>query len=227
MSDPRTRRVNKEIVDIQSDPASGVSIQLVGDSPFHLKGTFKGPEGSIYESGTFDVDVVIPEQYPFQPIQMRFITKIYHPNVSSATGFICLDILKNAWSPVLTLKSTLISLRSLLVSPEYTDPQDAAVAQHFMKDKKDAENTARYWCELYAGGPSGSSSKANANKNKTKEVEVDEVRTAGLEPQHVKNFEDMGFTRKQVIEVLKKLNYKGDNVRNVTDEQVLNALLSA
>ncbi|KAJ7504065.1 hypothetical protein B0H11DRAFT_1710480 [Mycena galericulata] len=41
---------------------------------------------------------------------MKFITRVYHPNVSSATGAICLDILKDAWTPVLTLKSTLISV---------------------------------------------------------------------------------------------------------------------
>lgn len=36
----------------------------------------------------------MPEGYPFHPLQMRFITKVYHPNVSSQSGAICLDILK-------------------------------------------------------------------------------------------------------------------------------------
>jgi hypothetical protein len=84
---------------------------------------------------------------------MKFITKVYHLNVSSASGAICLDILKDAWSPVLTLKSTLISLQSLLCSPEPNDPQDAEVAKHYMTSRSSFEDTARYWTHVYAGGP--------------------------------------------------------------------------
>ena len=54
---------------------------------------------------------------------MRFITKVWHPNVSSASGAICLDILKDQWSPALTLKTALLSLQALLSSPEPADPQ--------------------------------------------------------------------------------------------------------
>lgn len=97
------------------------------ESPFHLVGTFPGPQGSPYEKGIFDVEILIPDGYPYQPLKMKFITKVYHPNISSANGAICLDILKNAWSPILTLKSTMISLQSLLCSPEPNDPQDAEV----------------------------------------------------------------------------------------------------
>ena len=49
--------------------------------------------------------------------------QVWHPNVSSANGAICLDILKDAWSPALTLKTVLLSIQALLTSPEPSDPQ--------------------------------------------------------------------------------------------------------
>ena len=139
-------------------------------------------------------DIVIPESYPFQPVKMKFLTKIYHPNVSSASGAICLDILKDAWSPVLTLKSTLISLQSLLCSPEPRDPQDAEVAKHYMTSKASFEETARYWTEIYAGGP-GKGGKGKASGPK------DEVAIAGLNQAHVQQFESLGFERSKVVRV--------------------------
>jgi len=75
------------------------------------------------------VDIKIPDEYPFKPPIMKFETKIWHPNISSVTGAICLDILKNEWTPALTIRTALISLQALLCAPEPDDPQDAEVAK--------------------------------------------------------------------------------------------------
>lgn len=134
---------------------------------------------------------------------MKFITKVYHPNVSSASGAICLDILKDAWSPVLTLKSTLISLQSLLCSPEPNDPQDAEVAKHYATSRASFEETARYWSQIYAGAPTSEGSekgKVVADvKNKRSVTPRDEVAIAGLERAHVDQFEALGFERSKVV----------------------------
>jgi len=222
--DARLRRVNKEITDCKNDKTSNVQIELVDNSPFHLKGSFQGPEDTPYAGGHFDVDIVIPEAYPFQPVKMNFITKVYHPNVSSVSGAICLDILKDAWSPVLTLKSTLISLQSLLCSPEPNDPQDAEVAKHFTTSKQSFNDTARYWTQIYAGGP-GAGGAVKSSKVAKTNADQDEIAMAGLEVAHVDQFESLGFPRGKVIEVLRKMNYRGANVAKINEDRVVEELL--
>jgi ubiquitin-conjugating enzyme (huntingtin interacting protein 2) len=98
----------------------------------------------------FQVDIQIPKNYPFEPPKMKFDTKVWHPNISSVTGAICLDILKNEWSPALTLRTALLSLQALLSCPAADDPQDAQVASQYKKDFKQYEKTAAYWTEMYA-----------------------------------------------------------------------------
>ena len=93
-------RVDKEIALIcKPDSTSGVIAQVADDDKSvpshprgwrHLIGSITGPDGTPYEGGVFDVDIVIPAEYPFEPPKMKFITKIWHPNVSSQTGAICL-----------------------------------------------------------------------------------------------------------------------------------------
>ncbi|EJC98382.1 uncharacterized protein FOMMEDRAFT_23645 [Fomitiporia mediterranea MF3/22] len=219
--DARLRRVQKEILDCKNDKTSNIILELIDNSPYHLKGSFDGPEGTPYEGGRYDVDIVVPESYPFQPVKMKFITKVYHPNISSASGAICLDILKDAWSPVLTLKSTLISLQSLLCSPEPNDPQDAEVAKHYMTSRSSFEATARYWAQTYAGAPAKDGVKQPSRTGTPR----DEVAIAGLEKAHVDQFEALGFERGKVIDVLRRLNYRGSNVANITEDRVVEELL--
>jgi ubiquitin-conjugating enzyme (huntingtin interacting protein 2) len=81
---------------------------------------------------------------------MKYDTKIWHPNISSVTGAICLDILKNEWTPALTIRTALISLQALMCAPVPEDPQDAQVASQYKTDIKAFNETAKYWTDLYA-----------------------------------------------------------------------------
>jgi ubiquitin-conjugating enzyme (huntingtin interacting protein 2) len=128
-------------------------VELLNDSYTELKGEITGPPDTAYEGGTFVLEIKVPETYPFNPPKVRFITKIWHPNISSVTGAICLDILKDQWAAAMTLRTVLLSLQALLSAAEPDDPQDAVVAKQFKENIEMFQMTARHWTNVYAGGP--------------------------------------------------------------------------
>ncbi|KAM7480190.1 hypothetical protein LguiA_028403 [Lonicera macranthoides] len=144
-------RVQKELQECNRDiNVSGIRVNPKSDNLTHLFGAIPGPIGTPYEGGTFNIDIVLPDGYPFEPPRMQFATKVWHPNISSQSGAICLDILKDQWSPALTLKTALLSIQALLSAPEPDDPQDAVVAQQYLRDYQTFAGTARYWTETFA-----------------------------------------------------------------------------
>jgi ubiquitin-conjugating enzyme (huntingtin interacting protein 2) len=119
-----------------------------------------------------------------------FFLLVWHPNVSSVTGAICLDILKDQWSPALTMKTALLSLQALLCSPEPNDPQDAVVATMYKERFSEFLATARSWTETYAGASAATAS------------------SSATVPPAVRRLMDMGFEENAVKAALMKA--KGD-----------------
>jgi len=206
--------MNRELRDCKNDTWANITLDLIDNSPFHLKGSFSGPKDTPYEGGVFEVDVVIPGSYPFRPAKIKFITKVYHPNVSSASGTISLDILRDQWSPAFTIKYTLISIQSLFCSPLADEPTDAEVAEHYKTNKQSFEETARHWTRVYARG----------SDSQGEPPQIDEIAIGGLERAHVNQFEEFGFERSKVIEVLQRLNYRGENAANISENTVMEEL---
>jgi ubiquitin-conjugating enzyme (huntingtin interacting protein 2) len=149
-----------------------IKLELVNDCFTELRGEIAGPPGKSlnlimltqlikainplsdtpYESGTFLLEIHVPETYPFNPPKVKFLTKIWHPNISSVTGAICLDILKDNWAAAMTLRTVLLSLQALLASAEPDDPQDAVVATQYKENHEMFCKTARHWTNCYAKG---------------------------------------------------------------------------
>ncbi|RDW95067.1 hypothetical protein BP5796_00830 [Coleophoma crateriformis] len=209
MASNRLRRVGKELADIQKDSNSSISCQPASGSDItHLHASFPGPPDTPYEGGTYIVDVKIPNEYPFKPPVMYFLTKLWHPNVSSQTGAICLDTLGSAWSPVLTIKSALLSLQSLLSTPEPKDPQDAEVATMLMNKPDEFHRVAREWAVKYAGAPKTTSwnpsvqtpSTSHTKKSREEELQEQAARYQGYNKDLIDRFVIMGFDVDRVVE---------------------------
>lgn len=139
----------QELVDLGKDPPSNCSAGPVGDDMFHWQATIMGPEDSPYSGGVFFLDIHFPADYPFKPPKVHFTTRIYHCNINS-NGGICLDILKDQWSPALTISKVLLSICSLLTDPNPDDPLVPDIAQLYKTDRQRHDATAREWTSKYA-----------------------------------------------------------------------------
>jgi ubiquitin-conjugating enzyme (huntingtin interacting protein 2) len=202
MATTRERRIAKELADIHNDKDnSGVLANPVDPSNLtHLKGTFPGPPDTPYAGGTYQIDITVPDMYPFKSPIMKFDTKIWHPNVSSVTGAICLDTLGSGWSPVGTIKMALISLRMLLESPNPKDPQDAEVAKMMMEQPNEFAAKAHDWAVKYAGAPRRETLTHNYEKTSTPVVKDDPSRYKGYNKDLVDRFVNMGFEVDAVVD---------------------------
>ena len=145
------KRIHRELQDLQKDPPLNCSAGPIGDDMYNWEGVMFGPSDSPYAGGMFNVTVQFPVDYPFKPPRVMFTTKIYHPNIN-AQGFICLDILKQNWSPALTVSKVLLSILSMLTEPNPNDPLMPDIANQYKTNRAEYEQTAREWTQLYAQG---------------------------------------------------------------------------
>eukprot|EP00275_Glaucocystis_incrassata_P001554 EC123321.1.p1 GENE.EC123321.1~~EC123321.1.p1 ORF type:complete len:152 (+),score=8.09 EC123321.1:84-539(+) len=143
------RRITKETQRLMTEPAPGISATPFEDNLRYFNVIIAGPAQSPYEGGVYKLELFLPEEYPMAPPKVRFLTKIYHPNIDKL-GRICLDILKDKWSPALQIRTVLLSIRALLSAPNPDDPLANEVAEHWKTDEKGAIETARSWTRMYA-----------------------------------------------------------------------------
>ncbi|OAL61984.1 ubiquitin conjugating enzyme [Trichophyton rubrum] len=152
------KRISKELNELLSSPPDGVTVALADDSDLYKWSVeMKGPEGSPYQGGIFEIRLTLPTDYPFKPPTVSFATKIYHPNVSNDDkGTMCLGMLKSdEWKPSSKLYAVLEFARQLLVEPMPDDAVEGRIAEQYSNDRKQYEKIARDWTRKYASGNGG------------------------------------------------------------------------
>ncbi|CAF1022119.1 unnamed protein product [Brachionus calyciflorus] len=143
------KRIQKELAEITLDPPPNCSAGPKGDNLYEWFSTIFGPAGSVYESGIFYLDIHFSHDYPFKPPKVTFKTRIYHCNVNSQ-GAICLDILKDNWSPALTISKVLLSICSLMTDPNPNDPLVGSIATQYLTNREEHDRIAKEWTKRFA-----------------------------------------------------------------------------
>ncbi|KAJ4841747.1 hypothetical protein Tsubulata_003033 [Turnera subulata] len=142
------KRLLKELKDARADPPFHCSFGLAGDDIFKLQGAIIGPSGTPFEGGVFFLSLEFTEEYPSIPPKIKFLTKVFHPNIGK-DGSVHVDILKKQWSPAMTTRTTLLSICSLLPDPDPVDPL-SPICILYRNDRKAYYKKAREWTIKYA-----------------------------------------------------------------------------
>jgi len=150
------RRLRNEYRTLTGDGPEGI---VAGprdeDDLFVWVALFQGPEGTPFEGGVFEAELRFPEDYPLKPPEMRFLHRMWHPNVYP-DGKVCISILHPAgddpnhyelaserWSPIQSVEKILISVISLLAEPNDESPANVEAAKMWRERRDEYEKVVR------------------------------------------------------------------------------------
>lgn len=129
------RRLARELEECQKlKEETGIIVEPTNEADLtEWTAYLPGPEDSPYYGYIYPLSIQIPDNFPMRPPLINFKIKVYHPNVGSG-GSICLDILGEQWSPVLTLPKIILSISSLLTDPNPKSPLNSSAGRKYQVD---------------------------------------------------------------------------------------------
>ena len=141
-----TKRLQNEFKSLQNNPVCNCIVELPeGTNIYKWKVYMAGPEGTPYESGSFQISFTFPDNYPFKHPEVKFITPMYHPNIKKDTGEICMDVFATSWSPTQKVSDILQKLVSLLKSPSTSSPLESDICQEYLNDYNKFCRNVKNW----------------------------------------------------------------------------------
>lgn len=143
-------RINKELQELATEPLDGTYVGLIGDSIYNWRVIIEGPSDSAYTGGRFELLITLPQNYPFRPPEVRFMTKIYHVNVNKTDGSLCADIFQNNWAPTLKMRYVIESIISILSQPAPEHAVEPEIASQMLNNPTLFYQKAQEWVRDYA-----------------------------------------------------------------------------
>ncbi|XP_011407261.2 PREDICTED: uncharacterized protein LOC105314663 [Amphimedon queenslandica] len=130
-SNSQQRRILRELREFMHNPHHSIAVYPSQNNYEKWKVLMTAPEESAYAGGVFALSVEFPKKYPFTQPEIRFLTPIYHCNVSSSSGRICHAILGESYTPSISMREILSYIYGLLMCPDIDTPLDSALAGEY------------------------------------------------------------------------------------------------
>ncbi len=90
------------------------------------------------------------DNYPFKSPKIKFLTKIYHPNVKQDTGEICDQLIKEQWKPAMQIRQVITTLVRLVENPDLETSIEPEIAKEMRENKKLFKTKAADYTKKYA-----------------------------------------------------------------------------
>ncbi|CAN0207153.1 unnamed protein product [Lampetra planeri] len=143
------RQVWKEVTELAREPPEGIKVYLNEDDITDVQATIEGPEGTPYAGGIFRMKLVLGKDFPASPPKAYFLTKIFHPNVSSS-GEICVNVLKKDWKAELGIRHVLLTVKCLLIHPNPESALNEEAGRLLLEAYEDYAAHAKLLTEIHA-----------------------------------------------------------------------------
>ncbi len=148
----QTKRLVKEIHDLQTHSLPPDVLIKESDNISNLKFYLLGPPSTPFEAGAFLLALELQQDYPSQPPKATFLTKIFHPNVSKF-GEVCVNVLKQDWNPSLNISHVLSTIRCLLIEPNAESALNDDAGKLILEDYAQYVQRARVMTNIHAIRP--------------------------------------------------------------------------
>ncbi|XP_037452065.1 ubiquitin-conjugating enzyme E2 22-like isoform X1 [Triticum dicoccoides] len=171
------RQLAKELKNLDQSPPEGIRVIVNDDDFTSICADIDGPGGTPYENGVFRMKLVLSRDFPQSPPKGFFVTKIFHPNISSS-GEICVNTLKKDWNPTHGLRHVLLVVRCLLIEPFPESALNEQAGKMLLENYADYARHARLYTSIHALKPKAKPKSGTISESTS--VNVDQSSTANL-----------------------------------------------
>lgn len=129
---PALIRIKKDLEGIDLPTHLCEVENYLNETPMRIRVIIK-PDAGFYKDGNYIFNITAKDSYPIEAPTVKCLQRIYHPNID-IDGNVCLNLLREDWTPALDIQSILIGILYLFYEPNGRDPLNKDAAKMMIED---------------------------------------------------------------------------------------------